>query len=123
HDQGDEALRIIARAITGTLRSGDLVGRIGGEEIGVFLFGVETPEAESAAERIRRTINDADFTPANRRQRLSVSVGGAVIQQPPLFSDLFRIADQQLYVAKNSGRNRVAVSAVVATGPIPMAAA
>lgn len=112
HDWGDEALRIIARSIAGILRSADLVGRIGGEEFGVFLPGSTVPHAEAVAERIRKIINDVEFVPDGQRRCLSVSVGGAVFDRRLMFNELFRLADQQLYTAKHSGRNRISVAPV-----------
>ena len=109
HDAGDEALTIIARSIRSVLRRGELVGRMGGEEFAVYLPGVDRRGAEMVAERIRRSINLAVFSPDARRRELSVSIGGAVFQGAASFSDLFRIADQRLYSAKQTGRNRVAV--------------
>jgi diguanylate cyclase (GGDEF)-like protein len=109
HDAGDEALTIIARSIRSTLRAGELVGRMGGEEFGVYLPGVDYRRAEIVAERIRRSINLAIFTPDGRPRQLSVSIGGAVFEGPASFSELFRIADQRLYNAKDTGRNRVTV--------------
>lgn len=123
HGKGDEALRIIAQSIKSMLRTSDLVGRIGGEEFGIFLPGADPLRAEAVAERIRRAINDAEFRPDGKPRKLSVSVGGAVFDQEISFSDLFRIADQQLYVAKQNGRNRVAVSPVTEYDHIPLAAA
>ena len=109
HDAGDEALAIIARSIRAILRSGDLVGRMGGEEFGVYLPGVDVRNAEAIAERIRRSVNLAVFTPNGRLRPLSVSIGGAVFNQLTSFSELFRIADQRLYGAKQGGRNRVTI--------------
>ena len=109
HDTGDEALTIIARSIRAVLRPGDLVGRMGGEEFGVYLPGVDQLGAEVIAERIRRSVNLALFSPQGRQRALSVSIGGAVFEGPASFSDLFRIADQRLYGAKQSGRNRVTI--------------
>ncbi|MHB1109955.1 MAG: GGDEF domain-containing protein [Devosia sp.] len=123
HDWGDEALRIIAHSIAGILRSADLVGRIGGEEFGVFLPESGVPHAEAVAERIRRSVSDAQFVPDGQRRRLSVSVGGAVFERRLLSSELFRVADQQLYAAKHSGRNRIAVSPVSRYDTVPKAAA
>lgn len=123
HDRGDEALRIIARSIAGILRSADLVGRIGGEEFGVFLPGSTVLHAEVVAERIRTSIYDAEFAPDGQQRRLSVSVGGAVFDRRLPFSELFRVADQQLYAAKHSGRNRISVSPVSRYDAIPKAAA
>lgn len=109
HQAGDEALTIISRSIRAVLRSGDLVGRMGGEEFAAFLPDITNQEAIAVAERIRRAVNLASFTPNGRQRPLSVSIGGAVFTQPCSFSDLFRIADQRLYGAKRAGRNIAAV--------------
>lgn len=107
HDAGDEALREIAAAIREGARTDDLVGRLGGEEFGVYLPNAGDAEAAEIAERIRRTIHACRFAPDGVHWRLSASVGGAVFDRPIEFSELFRIADQRLYRAKMAGRNRV----------------
>lgn len=117
HDMGDEALTIIARAIRAVLRNGDIVGRMGGEEFGVFLPGVTQHQAEIVAERIRHSVNVAAFEPDGQNRPLSVSIGGAAFASPTSFTELFRIADQRLYGAKRAGRN---VSAVVQVEDHPM---
>jgi diguanylate cyclase len=122
HDRGDEALVTIASSIKAMLRGHDLVGRLGGEEFGVFLPGATPEQAESVAERIRQSVNAATFTPAGAEHHLSVSVGGAIFEQELPYADLFRIADRQLYAAKRDGRNRVAI-APVPPGTITAAAA
>lgn len=111
HDQGDVALRIIADAIKSVLRGADIVGRIGGEEFGVFLPGAEGVQPEALAERIRIAVEAADFRPNGERSPLSVSVGGATFRSRISFTDLFRAADQRLYAAKAAGRNRVHIAA------------
>ncbi len=113
HDRGDEALKLIAAAIKGVLRRADRVGRLGGEEFGVFLPGGTPITAEAVAERIRLSVRAAPFAPDGNPHPLSVSVGGAVFDQRLPFAELFRLADQQLYSAKQNGRNRVAVSPIV----------
>jgi diguanylate cyclase len=107
HDQGDEALRIIANAIRSAVRGGDLVGRMGGEEFGVFLPGASEISARAVAERIRTAVCRSDFRPRGRACPLSVSVGCASFDRPVGFSELFRTADERLYMAKRAGRNRV----------------
>jgi diguanylate cyclase len=109
HDRGDEALRLIAQGIKGVLRGADIVGRIGGEEFGVFLPGSNVEHAVGVAERIRTAIVAVDFRPDGERRPLSVSVGGATFARRIGFSELYRIADQRLYAAKHSGRNRISV--------------
>jgi diguanylate cyclase len=122
HDRGDEALVTIADSIKAMLRGHDLVGRLGGEEFGVFLPGATTDQAESVAERIRQSVNQATFNPAGAPHLLSVSVGGAVFENEIPYADLFRMADRQLYAAKRDGRNRVAI-APIRPGTITAAAA
>ena len=89
----------------------------------MFLPGSCPTQAETVAERIRKTINEADFLPDGRRQRLSVSVGGAVFGRHLPFTELFRLADQQLYAAKQNGRNRISLASVTRYNTVPIAAA
>jgi diguanylate cyclase len=107
HERGDEVLRLIANAIRDSVRDGDLVGRIGGEEFGVFLHDADLEVADLVAERIRAAVNGLFITSEGTAQRLSVSIGGAVSSGAVGFSELFRIADRRLYEAKHAGRNRV----------------
>jgi diguanylate cyclase (GGDEF)-like protein len=122
HDRGDEALQLVAATIKGAVRAVDLVGRLGGEEFGVFLPGLGASTAEAAAERIRQAIADAEFLPGGMPRRLTVSIGGAVFDRDVAFKDLYRLADSRLYAAKNSGRNRVCFARVVASDPPRQAA-
>ena len=107
HAEGDDALRIIVAAIQPCLRADDMLGRLGGEEFAVFLPGASPVNAADIAERIRRSVAEASFQPGGRDHRLTVSVGGAVFDRPVGFAELFRIADLNLYEAKDAGRNRV----------------
>ena len=112
HHRGDEALNLIATAIRTSLRRGDWIGRIGGEEFGVLLPGAGLVEAEDIAERIRNTVNSLEFSGNGQPHDLTVSVGGAAFGRPMNFSELFRIADERLYIAKNNGRDRVEITFV-----------
>jgi diguanylate cyclase (GGDEF)-like protein len=107
HERGDEVLQLIANAIRDSVREGDLVGRIGGEEFGVFLEDAGLDVADLVAERIRAAVNGLFITSDGIAQRLSVSIGGAISADNDGFSELFRIADRRLYEAKHAGRNRV----------------
>lgn len=107
HDRGDEVLQLIAGAIRDSVRDGDLVGRLGGEEFGVYLKDAGLEVTSRAAERIRAAVNALFVSSDGIAQRLSVSIGGAVCAEDIGFSELFRVADQRLYNAKHAGRNRV----------------
>lgn len=109
HQVGDEALQRIAAAIRHTVRSRDLVGRLGGEEFGVFLAQLDCRTADHTAERIRRAVADIDFVPEGEAYPLSVSIGGASCAGHRSFSAVYRLADQHLYEAKHAGRDRVAM--------------
>jgi diguanylate cyclase (GGDEF)-like protein len=110
HMSGDEALRMISGEIKESVRANDLVGRIGGEEFGVFLPGADHHEAAVVAERIRASVNAAMFSPFGGHVPLSVSVGATASSRRSSFKEMFRMADEGLYVAKNKGRNRVEFS-------------
>ncbi|KQX40558.1 hypothetical protein ASD04_07545 [Devosia sp. Root436] len=109
HEAGDDALQLIASAIRQAVRSTDLVGRLGGEEFGVFLTDSDTATADHVAERIRRSVSAIAFAPGGSPCPLSVSIGGATFATHAPFGDLYRLADQHLYEAKNTGRDRVAM--------------
>jgi diguanylate cyclase len=107
HETGDEALKLIADTIKANVRELDLVARLGGEEFGVFLPGLEHGGVRQTAERIRSAVGCAQFAPKGQAHVLSLSIGGISFDPPAEYSDLYRHADQRLYAAKNAGRNRV----------------
>lgn len=113
HHNGDRALTLIAHAIRASVRRGDAVGRLGGEEFGVFLPGVDREAAKIVAERLRRTVAVTAFVADGMPCELSVSVGGVVFDARSTFEDLFRLADARLYRAKQEGRNRVSLAGYV----------
>ncbi len=117
---GDEALRVISDVIRSSVRSGDLVGRLGGEEFGVFLPSARKENAEDVAERVRKIIADTLFEPGGKRCLLTVSVGGVVFEDQLIFDELFEAAEQELLSAKQNGRNRTRVRAI-ARQPAEMA--
>ncbi|MEP0275633.1 MAG: GGDEF domain-containing protein [Nitratireductor sp.] len=112
HDSGDEALRLIAGVIRSAVRDIDLVARIGGEEFGVFLPGLDLTQALAIAERIRAAVEAVEFKPTGERYRLSLSIGGVTFMPPATFSQLYRSAARRLYAAKHAGRNRVEIGAL-----------
>lgn len=123
HEQGDAALRLIASSIRAVLRSADLIGRIGGEEFAVYLPGTTLLIGEAVAERLRQAVHTAEFAPEGKPHQLTVSVGGAVYDRYLPFTELFRLADQQLYAAKQNGRNCIAVASISHYETLPAAAA
>ena len=104
HKRGDAVLSDAAYQIRKSLRSFELVYRIGGEEFLVLLPGVDLSEALEIAERVRHSVEEA--RPGNLD--LTVSAGGATDAGGHISYDaLFRDADAALLEAKRAGRNRV----------------
>jgi len=116
HDAGDHVLKEFARRLQENLRGIDLVARLGGEEFLVVMPDTGPSEVEFAAERLRRAINDAEFTINNTRSipvtvSIGVAFGGPADENPGL---LIQHADEALYQSKSSGRNRVTYFAAAA---------
>lgn len=108
HAAGDAVLQDVAYTMRGTLRAGDSIYRVGGEEILVVLPGATRADAVGVAERLRRAVRER--RPAG--VQVTISVGVAVSQPGPLDTDeLVGLADAALYSAKAGGRDRVEVSA------------
>jgi diguanylate cyclase (GGDEF)-like protein len=107
HERGDAVLRDAAYEIRKSLRSFELVYRIGGEEFLVLLPGVDLAAALEVAERVRHSVEDA--RPADLDLTISAGVaadcGGDI-----RYDELFRAADAALLEAKRGGRNRVEIA-------------
>lgn len=104
HPAGDEALKIVGEVVRDTLRGADVAARFGGEEFAILLPQTTGYEAATIAERIRRNIEHAKFA----HRRVTTSIGVASCSAELCVSpELISAADQALYEAKRSGRNRV----------------
>ena len=108
HTAGDEALRLVARILSETVRPEDGVYRYGGEEFCVILPGATVEEAMVIAERAREAIASAEIPGASEQPggHLTVSVGVADTTAGKISSIIDR-ADSALYQAKHDGRNLV----------------
>jgi two-component system, cell cycle response regulator len=114
HQSGDDALRWISALLKREVRPGDIVARYGGEEFAMILPNTSLMDAFAVAERIRQQIN-AELVPIQNQQVIAVtaSLGCATFPQMADSEDqLMSAADKALYVAKESGRNRVCLAEV-----------
>jgi len=111
HQQGDEALKAVAKIFsTEAKRSVDFVARYGGEEFVVLLSDTEKDIAYNVAERIRIDIENSHIPLGDGDAAgITVSIGiNTLVPAPNSSSDiLIKGADNALYAAKNSGRNKV----------------
>jgi diguanylate cyclase (GGDEF)-like protein len=106
HTTGDEVLRSIAGAVSGTLRTEDVFARWGGEEFLVLARGQGTRSAARLAERIRSGVAKAKM-PGSVTVTVSAGVASLADCQPRTADRLLALADERLYKAKKQGRNRV----------------
>ncbi len=109
HLYGDQTLRAIAGALQSEVRSGDAVYRYGGEEFLVLLPEQTLESATLAAERLRSAVENLGIAhPAGGVVTVSAGVAGLTDQSSGP-DDVFELADQALYRAKEGGRNRIEV--------------
>lgn len=114
HLVGDDMLRHLAKTITGILRSGDVLGRYGGEEFCVCLPNTTEQDAVGLAERIRIGVENAPLLDRRHKIHVTVSIGVAdSVRVGYDFKALVHAADNALYQAKNAGRNRVVRASLV----------
>lgn len=111
HLAGDYVLTALSQYVAGTIRQEDVFARYGGEEFTVLSRGIAGEGAAQFAERMRYGIEKYGFLYEDQRLPVTISVGIASIPQPPIDTPhlLVDAADKALYVAKESGRNRVQV--------------
>ncbi len=114
HDVGDEVLKEIAKRLQLIVRGQDLASRLGGEEFLIVVTNATVENAESVAERIRSDIASEPITAStpDGNVEVTVSVGVAMRQSVSETPDKqLKRADEALYEAKRSGRDRVVMAA------------
>ncbi len=116
HQAGDAVLKQVAEVLRESAREIDHVGRYGGEEFLVLLPGASAEDARKFAERARAAIAARDFTYAGGTLQRTMSAGVAAWPHAELRHQeaLVKAADDALYVAKSTGRNRVVAHGDVA---------
>jgi diguanylate cyclase (GGDEF)-like protein len=119
HSAGDELLRLVGAAIHSTLRAGDVVARVGGDEFICILFGTDERAGAQAAARI---LNAVVSTPHDYLHP-SVSIGVAAAKPGTPLDVSLRAADAALYRAKHGGRRRHILATAPRSGDAPVAAA
>lgn len=105
HDVGDEALKVIGQTMNAVVGADDLVGRIGGEEFAIFFPGMPASDIETKAEALKTRMAEAGKIVAGQSLGLTISIGIAEVVKGSTLTILFKQADDNLYMAKKSGRN------------------
>jgi len=111
HLRGDDVLRAVGAQLTHVLRSTDIRCRYGGDEFLVILFGTPLLGAQQAAENLRREIETLAMVAGDRTVAVTASIGVASAASAETdVTALIERADEALYRAKRSGRNRFCVA-------------
>ncbi len=112
HAVGDETLKLFASVVSTNMRLNDLIARLGGEEFAAIIPG-DLNDAINVAERVRVAFESAARAVSGHYLGATVSVGVACGERVADIDALLARADEALYAAKASGRNRVATAAAV----------
>lgn len=107
HLTGDSVLRGLAGILQRRLRPSDRLGRYGGEEFCVILPETSRHNAAKIGEELRALVEAHAFVAEDKNIRVTISVGVSTLQDDMAMADLYRAADEMLYRAKRTGRNRV----------------
>jgi two-component system, cell cycle response regulator len=108
HVAGDHVLRELAKIVSGALRAEDVLGRYGGEEFTVICRGIELSQAGVLAERLRGLVEAKSFDVMGADIPVTISLGVATFPNvdAKTVEQLIGAADEALYEAKRTGRNR-----------------
>ncbi|MCM8761313.1 MAG: sensor domain-containing diguanylate cyclase [Candidatus Omnitrophica bacterium] len=108
HTAGDLILKHLAKSISAYVHEDDVVGRYGGEEIAILLYGRGREEAAAEADKIRALIKEKPLTLRREEASLTVSIGVSTYPDDALSEEeMIRVADMRLYKAKSQGRDQV----------------
>uniref|UniRef100_UPI0001BE6570 Diguanylate cyclase n=1 Tax=Marinobacter nauticus (strain ATCC 700491 / DSM 11845 / VT8) TaxID=351348 RepID=UPI0001BE6570 len=111
HLAGDEVIRHTADVTRNNIRQSDSAGRYGGEEFGIILPETDAESARVICERIREAIEKSTVSTSAGDIQYTVSMGIAQLTETPEnYMQWMQKADEALYKAKESGRNKVVVS-------------
>jgi diguanylate cyclase (GGDEF)-like protein/PAS domain S-box-containing protein len=106
HDMGDRVIRMIGRTLDASSRYFDTVGRWGGDEFIAVIANAKPETLGEIGERFRSLVEHTGLaTPV--AVKVTISIGGTLAVPEDTVSSLVRRADQNLYRAKESGRNRI----------------
>lgn len=106
HETGDTVLQKLGELFRDRIRSVDKVFRLGGEEFLVLLFGADTNNSRNVAEELRHSVESLRILSG---KSVTVSIGIASLQSGEDWKEWMKRSDENLYLAKKYGRNRVVV--------------
>jgi len=106
HMAGDNVLKQFSQAVAGTIRTCDIVCRLGGEEFAIVCPESDAVKAKRCVERIRDRVEAEDWIVEDHKKiQITFSAGIAELGKETQYDDLMKNADKALYQAKKKGRD------------------
>jgi diguanylate cyclase (GGDEF)-like protein len=112
HSAGDVVLKAIAKTLSGSQREYDFTGRWGGEEFMAIIPHADGTILTRIAQRFRTLVEKCSIPIAGAELKVTVSLGGSLIQPAESIELLLHRADEMLYESKRKGRNRATIAPI-----------
>ena len=112
HDTGDQVIQMVARSLTGAVRSKDLVVRWGGEEFLIVSAGIDSEQFHQTSERMRMLVETSSVSHEEAAIGVTISIGSVFVDRKASHDQIIRMADQLMYTSKANGKNRVTSATV-----------
>lgn len=110
HQAGDEALKFLSGTVKGLLRPSDALARYGGEEFVILLPDTPVDEAQATVTRLQRRLSSQMFMHENQQVFITFSAGVTLYRQGEAIEAALDRADEALYEAKRTGKNRTCIA-------------
>ncbi|ASM52272.1 hypothetical protein PESP_b0756 [Pseudoalteromonas espejiana DSM 9414] len=110
HTAGDITLQVIAKALQKSVRQSDFIARYGGEEFVLLMPGLSLSHAAQPLDKLRKVIKNIPFKFREKEIEITISLGATQFKQGDTPLKAFDRADDALYEAKNTGRDRLCIS-------------
>jgi diguanylate cyclase (GGDEF)-like protein len=110
HDVGDDVIQTVATVLKNELRGADKVARIGGEEFSILTTKADHASVHSLATRIKDLVAAHVFNTPTGNFSVTISAGASFLRENGTDVELYKSADEFLYRAKSTGRNKVCIA-------------
>ncbi len=110
HTAGDITLQVIAKALQKSVRQSDFIARYGGEEFVLLMPGLSLLNAAQPLEKLRKVIKNIPFKFREKEIEITISLGATQFKKGDTPLKAFDRADDALYEAKKTGRDRLCMS-------------
>lgn len=110
HDIGDDVLKMLSATVMNNIRTSDRFGRFGGEEFILIVKLDKEDYLQTLAEKIRMLVEHSSIIIDNgEKLSITISIGGLMYRKGDTYQSLIKKADQNMYEAKETGRNKVII--------------